>query len=70
VVRSIIVQRELRVFSSFDDAGRADVEYYAALTPDERLAILLEIIANHREATGETSERLERVYRVTQLSET
>jgi len=68
VVRSIVVQREVRVFSSFDDAERADVEYYASLTPDERVAILLEIIANHREATGETSERLERVYRVTELS--
>ena len=60
--------RELRVFSGFDAAKRADDEYYASLTPQERLDILLDIIAAYRESTGEASERLERVYRVVELS--
>jgi len=64
-----VTQRELRVFVSFAEADRADDEQYASLTPAERVNILLELIAAHREATGEASTRLERVYRVTQLSQ-
>jgi hypothetical protein len=61
-------QRELKVFTSFEAADRADDEYYASLSPDERLDVLLTLIAAHREATGVASARLERVYRVTELS--
>jgi hypothetical protein len=64
----IVTARELSVYPSFEAAERADDEYYAALSPQERLTILLDIIAAHLESTGEASERLERVYRVTELS--
>ena len=38
------MDRSARVFGSFSEADRAEVEYYASLTPQERLEILLEII--------------------------
>jgi hypothetical protein len=63
-----VAQRELQVFQGFEAADRADDEYYAALAPQERLEILLDLVAAYRESTGETSTRLERVYRVTELS--
>jgi hypothetical protein len=60
---------EVRVFSGFDAAERADDEYYASLTPQQRLDILLDMIAAYRESTGEASEGFERVYRVVHFSE-
>jgi len=63
-----VAQREFQIFSSFEAAERADDEYYAALDPQERLGILLDLVAAYRESTGENSARLERVYRVTELS--
>jgi hypothetical protein len=60
--------REVRVFSSFDAAERADDEFYASLTPQQRLDILLDMIAAYRESTGEASEGFARVYRVVELS--
>jgi hypothetical protein len=62
------MQREIQVFRSFHDAEQADDEYYAALTPQERLAILLDLVAAYRESMGEAAARFERVYRVTELS--
>ena len=58
----------LRIFSSFEEAEEADSAFYASLTPQERLDLLLDLIARHRESTGETAERFERVYRVIELS--
>ena len=60
--------RAVRVFSSFEEAERADEEYYASLTPQERVDLLLELIARTREPLGEAGERLERVHRVVELS--
>jgi hypothetical protein len=57
-----------RVFRSFDEADRADEEYYARLTPEERLDILLEIIEQYRSSLGEAAERFERVHRVVELA--
>lgn len=67
-ILSGVSQRELQVFTSFEAADRADDDYYASLSPDERLDVLLTLIAAYREATGEAATRLERVYRVTELS--
>jgi len=60
--------KRARVFSSFADADEAELQYYADLTPDERVAILLEIIRQHRESPGESAQRFERVYQITELS--
>ena len=58
---------QIQIFKSFAEAEEADRRYYASLTPQERLDLQLEIIARHREALGQTDERLERVYRVVML---
>ena len=60
-------QLKLQVFHSFAEAEEAERRYYASLTPQQRLDLQLEIIARHREALGQTDERLERVYRVVPL---
>ena len=56
------------MFNSFDEADRADDAYYASLTAEKRLDVLLSLVAAHRESTGEAATRLERVYRVVELS--
>jgi hypothetical protein len=63
------MEKVLKVFNSFEEADQADDEYYASLTPQQRVDILLDMIAAYRESLGETGQRLERVYRVVELSE-
>ena len=63
------MQGELRVFSSFREAEKADSSFYASLSPQERLEILLDLVARHRESQGEAAERFERVYRIVELSQ-
>jgi hypothetical protein len=58
----------IRIFSSFREAEQSDTAFYASLSPQERLDLLLEIVARHRESFGEAAERFERVYRVVELS--
>jgi hypothetical protein len=59
----------VRVFSSWNEADEADAEYYASLTPTERVDILLELVAQYRSSLGPAGERFERVCRVVDLSE-
>ena len=63
------MEKVLKVFNSFEEADQADAEYYASLTPEQRVDVLLDLIAAHRESLGETAARFERVYRVVELSE-
>ena len=39
-----LVERVARVFDGFEDAEQADDQFYADLTPEERLDILLELV--------------------------
>lgn len=55
---TMAVREELRIFSSFQEAEEADAAFYASLSPQERLDLLLDIIARHRESLGETAEDL------------
>lgn len=57
----------VRRFNSFAEADEAEADYYAQLTPAQRLEILFDLIATYRDTHGETSERLERIYRVDEL---
>jgi hypothetical protein len=57
------------MFRSFEDADTADDQFYAGLTPEERLDIVLELVERHRSALGETASRLERVHRIVELSQ-
>ena len=63
------MDRTIRRFSSFREADSAEDEYYASLTPQERLDILLDLIEMTGSDRNETSEGLERVYRVVELSQ-
>ena len=56
-----------RKFSSFAESDRADREYYRSLTPEQRLDILLELVA--RAQTDEAEQGFARVYRVVKLHE-
>jgi hypothetical protein len=62
------VERVARVFRSFEEADEADDRFYASLTPEERLDLLLELIERHRGELGEAAERLARVHCITELS--
>ena len=57
----------IRRYDSVAEADEAEAEYYALLTPEERLEILSELIETYRSTYGEDSERLERVYRIDEL---
>ena len=61
------MDRVVRVFRNFEDADEADDQFYAELTPQERLDILLELIERHRSALGQAASRLERVHRIVEL---
>lgn len=61
-----MLHKEIQVFKGFQAAQDADDLYYARLSRQERVDILLALIAAHREQLGETAERFENVYRVTQ----
>jgi hypothetical protein len=63
-----MMERTIQVFHSFDGADEADETYYAGLSPQERLDILLDLITNYQESLGETATRLERVYQVVDLA--
>lgn len=57
------VEKIVRRFRSFAEAEKADRDFYRRLSGNERLAILMEMT---KEAT---SQPLERVIRITKLSE-
>ena len=63
------MDRVVRVFRSFEDADEADDEFYADLTPDERLDILFELVERHRSALGKAASGLERVHCIIELSQ-
>ena len=62
------MERVARVFASFEEADRADDQFYADLTPDARLDLLLELVERHRSSLGEAADRFERVHRIVELS--
>ncbi|HEX6088155.1 MAG TPA: hypothetical protein VF266_26730 [Thermoanaerobaculia bacterium] len=63
------MKRVVQMFSSFQDGDAADDQFYADLTPGERLDILLELIERHRSTLGEAASRFERVHRIIELSQ-
>ena len=63
-----LVERVVRKFDSHQEADAADRAYYRSLTPQQRLEILFELVRRYREEHG-CSERLERVYRIVELSQ-
>lgn len=66
-MRAIIVnvKKQVRVFSSHEEADKADESRDKALTPQERLNITIEL-RNQRHPDA-AQQRLARVYRVAKL---
>ena len=59
------VEKVLRVYHSFEEAERADLESYALMTPTERLNIVIELW--NRRHPDAAQQRLARVYRIVEL---
>ncbi len=57
------MQKTVAKFRSFEEADKADRDFYKRLTPQERLDILLELLSHGPE------QRFERAYRVVRFSE-
>jgi hypothetical protein len=55
------MEKCVRKFSSHAEAEAADRDYYLSLTPEQRMDMLLELVARLQ---GDAPKRLERVYRV------
>ena len=54
--------KQIRLFRTFEEAEAADRDFYRSLTPEQRLNILLELIARNGSSKG-----LERVYRIVEF---
>ena len=63
-----MVEKEVQVFGSHEEAAAADRAYYRSLSPEQRLDLLLDIVRRHQESEDEAAARFERVYRVVELS--
>jgi hypothetical protein len=63
------MERVAQVFRTFEEADLADDLYYAELTPEARLDILLSLIERYRSSLGEAAERFERVHHIVELSQ-
>jgi hypothetical protein len=62
------MEKVVHIARSFEEADRADREYYQSLTPLQRLETLLEPNRRWpRDEYGPEPERLERVYRIIKL---
>jgi len=62
------MERRVRVFRSFEESERADDDFYASLTPQQRVDLLLELVAAWREESGDAAQGLARVHRIAELS--
>lgn len=60
---SDLIKREIRVFKTFAEADEADHAWYRELSGNEKLEMMLEIMAPAYEA----APRFERVYRVVEI---
>jgi hypothetical protein len=61
------VEKTVKVFASFEDADEADARFDAALSPAERLNIVIQLRDQTHPDAAE--QRLARVYRVIKLEQ-
>lgn len=59
----------VRKFRSFQEADKADTLYYGKLTPKQRIEIMLTLTQQPSGKADETEPRLERVFRIIELSQ-
>jgi len=58
------MERVIRTFNSFEEAKKAEIEYWKSLEPRKKLEILEEIRQRYMELTGEGKQGFQRVYRI------
>lgn len=59
------MEKVVKLFGSFSQAEEEDKLFYRSLTPEQRLDILLTLIAQRQATqTHETTEGFKRVYRI------
>jgi predicted Fe-S protein YdhL (DUF1289 family) len=58
------MERVIRTFNSFEEAKKAEIEYWKYLEPRKKLEILEEIRQRYMELTGEGKQGFQRVYRI------
>lgn len=63
------MQKVVRVYNSHQEAEAANLAYYRSLTPERRLRILFQIIADHEGGADASQGRLQRVCRVIRRGE-
>lgn len=61
------MERRVACYDSPQAAAAADRAYYRSLTPEQRLDILLELIAQVQEAQDEAEPGFARVYRIVEF---
>ncbi len=64
-----MIKKVVQVFDSFAAHDLATRRYYAGLTPEQRLDILLELVFGEQAETDEAAQGLQRVYRIVKLGE-
>lgn len=62
------MEKTIQVFNSFEEAEKADREYYRSLTPAQRIEMLLILRDQYRPYSNELTEGFKRVYRVIKRS--
>ena len=61
------MEKVVRKFASFEEAEKADREYYRSLTPAERLAIMIDMI--YPEGSDAANSRMEKVCRIVRFED-
>jgi hypothetical protein len=61
------VDRFLRTYQDPAQADEADRQYYASLSPQERLDMVVELVDRYLSTYGEAAKRFERVHRIDEL---
>ena len=59
------MEKTMRIFNSPQEADEEEYKYYASLTPDSRVEVLLNLISNYASTYYDGfTERLQRVHRI------
>ena len=59
------MNKEFKIFNSYEEADNAEIEFYNSLEPNKRVELLLDIISNYAETYYDGfTEGLQRVHRI------
>ena len=58
------MEKVVRAYDPHQEAEAADLEYHRKLTPEQRLRILFQIIADHEGGTDASKGRVQKVVRI------